>query len=170
MLFWTFGVSATVSQSLLDSLSFTSSSFTLLTITIWECIHIQRVRQRKSEISFQGEKPVCGKQPKAFALFGEPWRLERIVLHYLQRETCPVVFLFCQNPLVFPFTCSTEGRSGKPASLKKCFFHLLDQEHWTSEYISHYSSEMSIPCSFLSKWSSVLIWGKSQNMGSDPRL
>lgn len=56
---------------------------TCFTITVWNiCIWCETSMWKRSL--------------KAFALFGEPWHLERIVLHYSQRKIWPVALLLCQ--------------------------------------------------------------------------
>lgn len=134
LLFWTFGIFATSSQSRLDPPQFTSSSFwpRLQLLSGNVCIYTDQL------LFLRWETSIWKRSSKAFFLFGEPWHLERIVLRYSQRKIYPVALPFCQLFSIFPFISLAKERPGKPASLTKCFFHLLDQGHRTSELISHY--------------------------------
>lgn len=158
LLFWTFGISATRSQSLLDLLQPISSSFTLLIITVWKClgiyIHTERQKERfLCKVWNQYVKNKTKHNTRSVCCVWRTWHLEGIVLHYSLRETCLVVLLFCQPFSDISIYLLSREKAWEASIPDKVLLSSPRSRALASEYISHYSSEMSIPRSFFSKWS-----------------
>lgn len=184
LLFWTSGISGTSHQSHLDPLQFTPSSFCPhFTIPVWKCVYVLDWPKSWFGFSVRCYGPtqtfwptLCIVRSQYVRKITESncsvWRtlkFKKKNASYPQRKICPVAFLSVSHSLIFSFTCSAEGKPGKPAFLKSA--SLISQIKGTGRW-THLTLWISNPCTLLIPFKMEPFIGirKSKNIKSNPEL